>query len=481
MSDRVSDLRYDGSSRGLPGTFSPSGERPSEVTGLTWLRMVLLGLWLCSFLVSLDVLYQLKPFDLVSPVVMFVYRKELRAFLRSSLLVARSMKWLWLIAVLSSFWTILYAQNVPVVAVISLRLFRFAAYLAAFGVLFTAPLTLVQRKRLIGAVAFGAVAEAGLIILQALDLVPILWPLHEQIYNETIPTGTLALNHVNNVVFMLTGICALMTWSLFTSKWLGWMIAGVGVPAMAAAIVFGQARLGIVGIPLLILSLVFALRAKGILLVVAMVLVAILFGGAVLVGVEDTASMVWSRRMIGKVEETDNPGSYMEMDQSRARIRRLTFEGFAEYPLALITGVGFQNFKFLVHQHAVAAHNLYLELLGELGVPGLIAFLAMMLGLFRLFRLRKHQERRIAQALLIAMALAVTLLILGGANETLYPKRPIPGFLGYVMGYWGLVAGFAQGKWRTAARRRRFVVRLAGAVSRQRALPHGSPYSRVTE
>ncbi len=436
--------------------------------------MVLLGLWLCSYLVSLDVLFQLKPFDLVSPVAMFTFRKELRTFLRSPLLIARAMRWLWLIAVLSSFWTFLSAQSVLVFAVIPLRLFRFAAYLSAFGVLFTVPLTPVQRKRLIGVVAFAALGEAGLIILQELGLAPILWPRYEHIYDYTVPTGTLALNHVNNVVFMLTGISALLTWSLLTNRRLGWITAGVGAPAMAAAIVFGQARLGIVGIPLLIVTLILVLRAKGVLFVGAMVLTAVLFGGAVLAGVVDTASMVWSRRMIGRVADPHDPESYMEMDQSRARIRRLAIRGFAEYPVALITGVGFQNFKLLVHRHAVAAHNLYLELLGELGLPGLLAFLAMMRGLFRLFRLRSRQEKRIADALSIAMALAATLLILGVANETLYPKRPIPGFLGFVMGYWGLVTGLVRESRWTAPQRSPGIHRFVTGGRRRHHVPYGS-------
>jgi len=427
--------------------------RVSKGRGLSTFRVALLGLWLCSFLISIDVLSQLKPFDLVSPVALFFFRKELRVFLSSRLLVAQSMKWLLGIAVLSSGMTVMLSDSFLVLAVISLRLLRFAFYLAAFGILFAVPLTPKQRLHLVGCMAFGAVAEAFLIIFQWLGVIPILWPMHERIYTNLVPTGTLALNHVNNVVFMLTGIAALVTWNILNRKYLNWVAVGFGSAAMVAAIGLGEARLGIVGAPLLVISIVLALRGKGIVFAVSMALVAVLLGGSVLVGVMDTVSMVWTRRMVGKVGDTGQVTSYMEMDQSRSRIWKHTMWGIKARPYILVTGTGFQNFKVAVNGIAVAAHNLYLEVLVELGFPGALSFFGMIVGLVRQFRIGMLADQKTRDANAAALALLVTLLVLGMANETLYPKRPIPGFLGFVMGYWGLVAGLAPAKWHVVGRR----------------------------
>jgi O-antigen ligase len=92
---------------------------------------------------------------------------------------------------------------------------------------------------------------------------------------------------------------------------------------------------------------------------------------------------------------------------------------FGEHPAAIIFGVGF---GYTFHGHSNNAHMNYLHVLTELGIVGLIAFLAFFWALL------KHLKP--SQMMFLTV---IVLLITALTQETLYPNLAFTHFLGFLM------------------------------------------------
>ena len=128
-----------------------------------------------------------------------------------------------------------------------------------------------------------------------------------------------------------------------------------------------------------------------------------------------------------------------DIDRRRPEHWKETIQRMYEQLDYVIFGAGFQNFGNL-NVGASAAHNVYLHVLAELGIVGFLIFSAWLLALRRsLANLRKSNAPLYFQLVYPASACYVNLLVLGLFNETLYPSRAIPGFMGFALAYFAVV------------------------------------------
>jgi O-antigen ligase len=162
-------------------------------------------------------------------------------------------------------------------------------------------------------------------------------------------------------------------------------------------------------------------------------------------------------------EESDSPVSTLEkLDGRRVELWTDGIAALIERPHLIPFGGGFNNYRYTV-EVGVSAHNLYITLIGEVGLIGLFLYLKWLRGLWRessirIARVRKLGKSRITfvptemQSVLVAFT--VSLL----AGEILYPYRPaftIMGmflFVSAVLNHRALVYSHARQKKRSSHR-----------------------------
>ncbi|MCZ7618463.1 MAG: O-antigen ligase family protein [Myxococcota bacterium] len=164
---------------------------------------------------------------------------------------------------------------------------------------------------------------------------------------------------------------------------------------------------------LLVLGITALLLPVGLRLIVSYVGSGILIGGMTAVGILVLFPEYWDRALTRFQEEGVQGNRYI--------LWRDTLDLLLTNPL----GIGLHSFNFEAairpYGHAMPSpHNIYLDLATKVGIPGLLAFLAFCVGLFRrLGRARRHgsPELRTAAAAITAMMLG---FLLGGITEPIF-------------------------------------------------------------
>lgn len=409
------------------------------------LAFLLLCVWIGSFTVGIDFVWQFKAFDLIGFVTVVYFRGALVSRLRGSDRLAGTGRWLMLIVLATSLLSVVRKGTSLGLAVVIIRDYRFVLYMAALLLITGIELDRRRLRLLLMTIAGSATAQAVIIVFQSVGLIPILWPAEEMIYTITYPTGTLGLNHLNSVLFMVVGLCAagslLHRGKLVKLSRTVW-VAAAGL-VMAFAMLSGEARSALIALPVLGILVVRRLRGAvllGLLLVLGVVL-------AVALRIDPGAQWkgVWERRVATRLPSSGVPHDLAQIDEVRPRIWKRTLRRLIERPDYLLTGTGFQNFYWL-KIGAGAGHNLYLHTLVELGIVGLTVFLRFLWLLYR--RMAPGPESRDIEHAWVAhlgRSALLVIMILGFFNESLYPQRAIMGFMGFGLAYFA-VAGH-RGWW----------------------------------
>ncbi len=424
---------------GRPSQGGPWGLTRPAKPALGKGRLLLLTVWIASLTVGLDMVNELKPFDLAALAGCLVFSGVMARWrLRHDRLLAWAIGFVGMVA-LGSLVTLFREIAFVGLAVILLRVYRLFGYVALFGIIRYLGLNPRQLRILLLAMLAAAVVQAVLIVLQQFEVVPLLWPEKELYYGTHCgPSGTLGVNHLNVVLFMSVAIsCVVALWR--GPGWRAvllrpWLLATI--PFMAAAVVYGRARSALLAAAVLALGAV--RHAQGAVLVVLALLVTAVVGTRTVLQDNQAYSMV-QEDFLDRWDSADGSvDDLYGLDAGRPLIWGRTLEALGRRIDVLLIGTGFQNFANLDPRSA-AAHCLYLHVLVELGLAGLFVFLAWMRSLWFDLRAMERMPQPDAAAVGHAGTMCLlTLLVLGIFNESVYPARALPGAMGFCLAFFAI-------------------------------------------
>lgn len=414
-------------------------------TMVTNRELFILGIWIASFTVGLDVFFELKLYDIVGVIAIWHFRSQVWRGFRERSRVGSIFRWLVVVFVVGFLVSIVRVGEPFFIAVTSLRLVRLFLYFSIFLVIRAIPFDVIRLRILIWVFTISCLGQAILIFLQEQGVVPIFWSLKEvAIYGRLYSTGTLGLNHINQVLYMSLGICAALSLTIIKRKWIILHIAFVGFACtlMVYAILVGEARSGLVALAVILMILAIQFRK-----IIALILIIPLF---VLIdaslGLENQAKVakMWDKDVIQKSAPGLSGVDAIEaLDAPRPKIWGDSLLRLSEDPTFLLIGAGFQNYKGLGARGAAAGHNMYLHVLVELGIVGLFIYIAFLLFLFKYIKRRKNECNESIRIKIFGIVFFGVLLVLGLFNESLYPQRAIMGFMGFALAYLAVVGHHA--------------------------------------
>jgi hypothetical protein len=137
------------------------------------------------------------------------------------------------------------------------------------------------------------------------------------------------------------------------------------------------------------------------------------------------------------------------VDDNRWAIYQRSVEYLLNNPQYLLIGAGFQNAMQGIGRVALAAHNAYINVVAEHGIPGLIIYLSF---LYYLYRFAVHARRRSNNRASYIFAnnwicLYAGMLTVNFFGEVIYPGRALFTFLGT---FFIVAVLFLHPAWRTA-------------------------------
>jgi O-antigen ligase len=263
------------------------------------------------------------------------------------------------------------------------RIMRFTAY----GTAALAVIALVQKRttlyRMLGLFYILIAAEGVLSTLQSLGIVPYLFPERWATQYTAMPVGTLGPHHLQMgvvaVMAISVGIGLLQTDARRIAK----LFVALGIGPLIYATFAVESRSGWLG--LVVLSLYVALellkiRRLGRLVVVGLLVVfGIVFflrvGGS---GVERRAHTSFRVNFTERVET----GGVSNVSPGRGLINADILNDIVRHPRTLLIGAGAQN-AVTVLSYGSAAHNNYLQVLIEAGLPGFFLYLWLLASIWR--------------------------------------------------------------------------------------------------
>jgi len=288
------------------------------------------------------------------------------------------------------------------------------------------------------------IAEGLVICLQAVELLPLFWGDRYQEYGARAFSGTLGPNR------QLPGYMMILVFAVAAAYWRNWRSIGlwrVGLSALGGLVsVLGVAlstsRTAWVAFAAFFLISFLGRRQFGFAAFAAAIVVATVF--LVPEGIRERIEEVYYWRVAGPIADTmngvgaqdDELGRLDAIDAGRLDIWSGGFETIVyERPWLIPFGGGFNNYLYAVSRGA-SAHNMYMTLLGELGIVGLVLYVG---WLFSIVRESARLTRRAAEARLAGLktfapvetgSLVLALMVGLMAGEILYAYRPSFTFMG---------------------------------------------------
>jgi O-antigen ligase len=399
-------------------------------------RLFLVSLWILSLTISFDFISELKLFDLIAFIGIFVFRRQISP--KNWLSGSYISKWsgLYLLIV---FWgvlvTLVSSKELSWMLVVSLRFYRFFGYICLFLIISKLNLNREQLFKLFNIVFLAALIQAMLIILQKFGIVPT--------QNPGFYRGTLDHNHVNSITFMTVGIAAALgkLYHISFKRLMRAILILLSAVSMAFAMVLGQARGAFVALGILMVCQV--RKIKGIIIVIVAVLGLLTVQMVTDYNFFEVGKTIFEDRLLRKMDTKRHYRSALDwdlevIDKGRPYIWKTTLQILRENPSYLIFGVGFQNFKSI--RDTTSAHNNFLHILVELGLAGLIVFILWLQTLWKEIKKWKFVDQKLYVNLSIpGIACFLAIIAVACFNEPFYAHRNSPGFLGFFLSYFAII------------------------------------------
>lgn len=380
-----------------------------------------------------------------------------------------------------------YNFQLPFVTLVFL--FHLWAFLLAYAGFRLFVKTRAQCLLLLDVFLLVGAIEGLLICLQALGVLPRFWSALYDVYGDQAFSATLGPNR------QLPGHAMLLVFGVAAAYWRNaatvkihrlWLASG--------AAVFSLLGLGLSGsrtawLSFLVFCTVLFIAHRIRLGLIAFVLVLVACSYFVVpTSIRDRFVETYDYRInhqLEKHEDDNNLAKFQSIDSGRYDIWSDTVVALGQKPWLIPFGGGFNSFHENT-QADVSAHNVYLNLVVEVGIVGLLLYLKWLLSVWRessaLIRAanRKGEERMFQPGELRALLVALMVSLLGG--EILSTRRPSFAFLGMflflcaVMNHRALIFGAEQSpRLRLLAQlmrsRQAKLGQVRALLPRQRALP----------
>jgi hypothetical protein len=449
-------LRSFGASQRLPGRLRRGG--------LTSIGFFIISCWIASFTVSLDIVYEFKLYDILSVIGVIFFSRELVLGLKSNRSPFFITKLLLLIFAFGTLVSVVRSLEtgslgIGEVDVLAIRAYRVFSFIAIFIIILKLNLRVRDLTNLLRVIYVSVLAQSVIIALQSIDLIPILWPVHERFYLRIVPTGTLGLNHLNSVVFMVVGLSAIVSLLELKRRWTISLIlwhSGSTV-LFVYAMLLGEARSSIVA--LAVLAILWMRRRRAVILLVGVMIFGVILTGSQYLDVGYQFGFVWSDRTVKKmaVESVGEISTLTDIDRGRPMIWTEAAKKLVTRPDIILFGAGFQNFiGFGIR--ASAGHNLFLHVFVELGILGIIFYFAFLWRLWSIFRRSGKSWYDVSTGSKLSSAAEsclLTIILIGLFNESLYPQRAMMGFMGFCLTYFAIAGHTTWISYVAPIRRRR--------------------------
>jgi hypothetical protein len=149
---------------------------------------------------------------------------------------------------------------------------------------------------------------------------------------------------------------------------------------------------------------------------------------------------LWQERVVSRLrgKSWEEVRSIDDFHTARPTVWRDTIHGILRKPYVLLTGGGFQNYQW-VSEKAIAGHNQYLHVLVELGVIGLVFYVQVLRAMWQQFGVLGRRDPYLYYLLsLPGTSCLGAILVVGLINESFYPARAVPGFMGFFLAYFAV-------------------------------------------
>jgi len=338
-----------------------------------------------------------------------------------------------------------YLDNFLWAGVTLVFLFHLWGYLFAYAAFRLFVKTPGQCRALLDVFLVIGSAEAVVICLQALEIVPLLWGERYESYGTRAFSATLGPNR------QLPGYMMLLVFAVSAAYWRNWRSLGTWRLGLAAAaglssvlgVALSSSRTAWVAFLAYFAVSFIGRRQFGFAAFSAAIILAAML--VVPASLRERVVGVYQARVEGPITDTMN-GIGMSEDDEVSRFEaidngRMGIWGKGvdtivhERPWLIPFGGGFNNYSQAVAR-GMSGHNIYLTLIAEVGVIGLGLYLAWLLSIIRestiLARRASDAAREGARTFVPVELNSLVLAVMVGlfAGEILYPYRPSFTFLG---------------------------------------------------
>ena len=431
---------------------------------LALLFVLSLSYWYCLPVItqSFFTYSEVRGYDILLAILILVlvgqYRRELQIFFKQD----TPGRWLFRFSVWATatfpvtvFVSIInYRYTWPFVTLVFL--FHLWGYLLAYAAFRIFVNTRKQCYLLLDAFLVAGTVVAIVICLQGIGIVPRFWSELYDVYGNMTFSATLGPNRA------MPGHTMILTLAVVTAYWRN--VRAVGIRRIWLASVAAVASLAALGMTgsrtawttlIAFILAVFVLRRPSLGVVFLLIISGLGIAVAVPSTVKERIGEMYDYRIEGRLQQADSDDyldQFQTVDANRyniwvAGIRELAFS----YPWLIPFGGGFNSYRINMSVDN-SAHNIYITLIAEVGIVGLLLYLAWLKGIWRESanlisagsKLAASQSAFVPvdlQALVIAMLVS----LIGG--EILYPYRPSFAFMGMflflcaVMNHRALVLG----------------------------------------
>jgi len=338
-----------------------------------------------------------------------------------------------------------YLENPLWSAVTLVYLFHLWGYLLAYGAFRLFVRTPGQCRALLDLFLIAGIAEAILICLQGIEIVPLLWGERYEAYGARAFSGTLGPNR------QLPGYMMLLVFAVSAAYWRNWRSLGIPRLGLAAAgglgsilgVALSSSRTAWVAFLAYFAISIVGRRQFGFAAFSAAIILAAVFLAPV--SLSERILEVYNARIAGPITDTMS-GVGMSDNDEMARLEaidagRMDIWGKGvdtivhERPWLIPFGGGFNNYSQAVAR-GMSGHNLYLTLTAEVGILGLGLYLAWLVSIIResaVLTSRAAEAARLGARTFVPVELSsLVMAVMVGlfAGEILYPYRPSFTFLG---------------------------------------------------